>query len=40
MGAGSHLPVHRIDAMSKIRSVTVDFVQEFGRKPKPEEIAE
>ncbi len=34
------LPVHMIDTMSKIRSVTADFVQEFGREPNPEEIAE
>lgn len=34
------LPVHMIDTMSKIRAVTADFVQEFGREPNPEEIAE
>ena len=34
------LPVHMIDTMSKIRSVTADFVQEHGREPSPEEIAE
>lgn len=34
------LPVHMIDTMSKIRSVTADFIQEFGREPNPEEIAE
>ena len=34
------LPVHMIDTMSKIRSVTADFVQEHGREPNPEEIAE
>ncbi|HYO26055.1 MAG TPA: sigma-70 family RNA polymerase sigma factor [Lacipirellulaceae bacterium] len=34
------LPVHMIDTMSKIRAVTTDFVQEFGREPNPEEIAE
>ena len=34
------LPVHMIDTMSKIRSVTAAFVQEFGREPNPEEIAE
>ena len=34
------LPVHMIDTMSKIRTVTADFVQEFGREPNPEEIAE
>ena len=34
------LPVHMIDTMSKIRSVTTDFVQRHGREPNPEEIAE
>jgi RNA polymerase primary sigma factor len=34
------LPVHMIDTMSKIRAVTASFVQEFGREPNPEEIAE
>ncbi|MBX3425027.1 MAG: sigma-70 family RNA polymerase sigma factor [Pirellulales bacterium] len=34
------LPVHMIDTMSKIRAVTTDFVQQFGREPTPEEIAE
>lgn len=34
------LPVHMIDTMSKIRTVTAEFVQEFGREPNPEEIAE
>ena len=34
------LPVHMIDTMNKIRTVTADFVQEFGREPNPEEIAE
>ena len=34
------LPVHMIDTMSKIRTVTALFVQEFGREPNPEEIAE
>ena len=34
------LPVHMIDTMSKIRIATADFVQEFGREPNPEEIAE
>ena len=34
------LPVHMIDTMSKIRAVTTDFVQEHGREPNPEEIAE
>ncbi len=34
------LPVHMIDTMSKIRNVTASFIQEFGREPNPEEIAE
>lgn len=34
------LPVHMIDTMSKIRAVSSDFVQEYGREPNPEEIAE
>jgi RNA polymerase primary sigma factor len=34
------LPVHMIDTMGKVRSVTADFVQEFGREPNPEEVAE
>ncbi len=34
------LPVHMIDTMSKIRTVTADYIQEFGREPNPEEIAE
>jgi len=34
------LPVHMIDTMSKIRTVTAEYVQEFGREPNPEEIAE
>jgi RNA polymerase primary sigma factor len=34
------LPVHMIDTMSKIRSVTTDFVQAHGREPNPEEIAD
>jgi RNA polymerase primary sigma factor len=34
------LPVHMIDTMSKIRSVTTDFIQSHGREPNPEEIAE
>ncbi|MEM1303248.1 MAG: sigma-70 family RNA polymerase sigma factor [Planctomycetota bacterium] len=34
------LPVHMIDTMSKIRTVTADFVQEHGREPNPEEVAE
>jgi RNA polymerase primary sigma factor len=34
------LPVHMIDTMSKIRTVTAEFVQDYGREPTPEEIAE
>ncbi len=34
------LPVHMIDTMSKIRSVSTDFVQSHGREPNAEEIAE
>jgi len=34
------LPVHMIDTMSKIRIASAEFVQEFGREPNPEEIAE
>jgi RNA polymerase primary sigma factor len=34
------LPVHMIDTMGKVRSVTADFVQEHGREPNPEEVAE
>ena len=39
-GRTIRLPVHMIDTMSKIRIATADFVQEFGREPNPEEIAE
>ncbi len=34
------LPVHMIDTMSKLRAATSDFVQEHGREPNPEEIAD
>jgi RNA polymerase primary sigma factor len=34
------LPVHMIDTMGKVRAVTADFVQKFGREPNPEEVAE
>jgi RNA polymerase primary sigma factor len=34
------LPVHMIDTMSRIRTVTHHFVQEYGREPSPEETAE
>jgi RNA polymerase primary sigma factor len=34
------VPVHMIDTMSKVRTVTRDLVQELGREPTPEETAE
>ena len=34
------VPVHMIDTMSKVRNVTRELVQELGREPNPEEIAE
>ena len=34
------VPVHMIDTMSKIRTMTRDIVQELGREPTPEELAE
>lgn len=34
------LPVHMIDTLSKIRVVTANFVQDHGREPNPEEVAE
>jgi len=34
------LPVHMIDTMGRVRAVTADFVQKFGRDPNPEEVAE
>ncbi|MBN1855094.1 MAG: sigma-70 family RNA polymerase sigma factor [Pirellulales bacterium] len=34
------LPVHMIDTMSRVRNVTADFVQQHGREPCPEEVAE
>ncbi len=34
------VPVHMIDTMSKVRHVTRELVQELGREPNPEEIAE
>jgi RNA polymerase primary sigma factor len=34
------LPVHMIDTMGRVRAVTADFIQEFGREPNPEEVAE
>ena len=34
------VPVHMIDTMSRVRTVTAEFVQELGREPNPEEVAE
>jgi RNA polymerase primary sigma factor len=34
------LPVHMIDTMSKIRNVSADFVQRYGREPNADEVAE
>jgi len=34
------LPVHMIDTMSRIRTVTAEFLQEHGREPNTEEVAE
>ncbi len=34
------VPVHMIDTMSKVRTVTRELVQELGRDPTPEETAE
>ncbi len=34
------LPVHMIDTMSKVRTVSAEFLQQHGREPNPEEIAE
>jgi RNA polymerase primary sigma factor len=34
------VPVHMIDTMSKVRSVTRDLIQELGREPTPEETAD
>ncbi len=34
------LPVHMIDTLSKIRMVTADFLQQHGREPNPEEVAD
>ncbi|WP_146399127.1 RNA polymerase sigma factor RpoD/SigA [Pseudobythopirellula maris] len=34
------LPVHMIDTMSKIRAVTAEFVQEYGREPSADEVAD
>ena len=34
------LPVHMIDTMGRVRTVTADFVQQHGREPNPEEVAD
>lgn len=34
------VPVHMIDTMGKVRTVTREMVQEMGREPTPEELAE
>ena len=34
------LPVHMIETMSRVRAITRDFVQNFGREPTVEEVAE
>jgi RNA polymerase primary sigma factor len=34
------LPVHMIDTMGRVRSATAEFVQQHGREPNPEEVAE
>jgi RNA polymerase primary sigma factor len=34
------VPVHMIDTMSKVRTVTRELVQELGREPSPEETAQ
>ncbi len=34
------LPVHMIETMSKVRNVTAEFVQQFGREPNADEVAE
>jgi RNA polymerase primary sigma factor len=34
------LPVHMIDTMGKVRTVTAEFIQKFGREPNPEEVAD
>ena len=34
------LPVHMIETMSRVRTMTRDFLQRFGREPNFEEIAE
>ncbi|MDA0657368.1 MAG: sigma-70 family RNA polymerase sigma factor [Planctomycetota bacterium] len=34
------VPVHMIDTMSKVRNVAQELLQELGREPNPEEVAE
>ena len=34
------VPIHMIDTMSKVRQITRDMVQEFGREPSVEELSE
>jgi RNA polymerase primary sigma factor len=34
------IPVHMIETMSKLRNIAKDLMQQFGREPTPEEIAE
>jgi RNA polymerase primary sigma factor len=34
------LPVHMIDTMGRVRTATAEFVQQHGREPNPEEVAE
>ena len=34
------LPVHMIDTMGKVRSIIAAYVQQHGREPNPEEVAE
>lgn len=34
------VPVHMIDTMSKVRTVARDMLQELGREPSPEEVAQ
>jgi len=34
------LPVHMIDTMGRVRSVTAEFIQQHGRDPNPEEVAQ
>jgi len=34
------LPVHMIDTMGRIKAIIAEFVQQFGREPNPEEVAE